>query len=50
MTKQPRDRTCKTTMADLALLCPNCDRAIRARRPWLTVDELKALIAAGPFD
>ena len=50
MTKQPRDRTRKTTMADLALPCLNCHRAIHAHRPWLTVDELKALIVAGPFD
>lgn len=50
MTKQQRDRTRQTTMAELALPYPNCHRAIHARRPWLTVDELKALIVAGPFD
>jgi 5-methylcytosine-specific restriction protein A len=35
----------KTTTADLALLCANCHRIIHAKRPWLTVEELQALLA-----
>jgi 5-methylcytosine-specific restriction protein A len=31
-----------TKLADLALLCANCHRMIHARRPWLTLDELRA--------
>ena len=34
----------KTTMADLALVCANCHRIIHAKRPWLTVKELQALL------
>ena len=36
--------TQKTKLSDLALLCSNCHRMIHSRRPWLTVDELKALL------
>jgi 5-methylcytosine-specific restriction enzyme A len=32
----------RTKMSDLALLCANCHRMIHARRPWLTIPELKA--------
>jgi 5-methylcytosine-specific restriction protein A len=32
----------KTKIADLRLLCSNCHRMIHVRRPWLTVEELKA--------
>jgi len=32
-----------TRLADLALVCANCHRMIHARRPWLTMAELKAL-------
>lgn len=34
----------KTRLKDLALLCANCHRMVHAQRPWLSVDELKALI------
>jgi 5-methylcytosine-specific restriction protein A len=34
----------KTKLQDLALVCANCHRMIHARRPWLTLNELKALI------
>jgi 5-methylcytosine-specific restriction enzyme A len=34
----------KTRIADLHLLCANCHRMVHARRPWLTLDQLKACI------
>lgn len=34
----------KTKLSELALLCANCHRMIHARRPWLSIDELKALV------
>jgi 5-methylcytosine-specific restriction protein A len=34
-----------TRLADLALVCANCHRMIHARRPWLTLPELRALLA-----
>jgi 5-methylcytosine-specific restriction enzyme A len=34
----------KTRLDDLVLLCSNCHRMVHARRPWLTIDELKVLI------
>ncbi|MEH6517278.1 MAG: HNH endonuclease [Halioglobus sp.] len=34
----------KTKLSDLALLCSNCHRMIHRRRPWLSIDELKALL------
>ncbi|HBN30592.1 MAG TPA: hypothetical protein DD416_05065 [Rhodobacteraceae bacterium] len=34
----------KTKLSDLALVCPNCHRMIHAKRPWLTIDELRSLI------
>jgi 5-methylcytosine-specific restriction protein A len=34
----------KTQLADLALVCANCHRMIHARRPWLSIVELRALI------
>lgn len=33
-----------TRVEDLIMLCPNCHRVVHHRRPWLSVDELKALI------
>jgi 5-methylcytosine-specific restriction protein A len=30
----------RTSLDDLALLCPNCHRMVHVRRPWLTVEEL----------
>jgi len=34
----------KTRLEDLAMLCSNCHRMIHARRPWLTIDDLKQII------
>ena len=31
----------KTKLEDLALLCSNCHRMIHARKPWLTVEQLR---------
>ena len=36
----------KTKQRDLALICANCHRIIHARRPWLTMEELKACLQA----
>lgn len=36
--------TTTTKLDDLALLCANCHRMIHAQRPWLTVEELVALL------
>ena len=33
-----------TRLEDLALVCASCHRMIHARRPWLTVEELRALL------
>lgn len=35
----------KTKLADLALVCPNCHRMIHRTRPWLSIEELKAILA-----
>jgi len=37
----------KTKLQDLAVLCANCHRMIHVRRPTLSIDELKQIIAAG---
>lgn len=37
----------KTKMKDLSLICANCHRMIHAKKPWLTIDELKLLIKSG---
>lgn len=34
----------KTHIEDLALVCSNCHRMLHAKRPWLTMGELTALI------
>lgn len=34
----------KTKLEDLALLCANCHRMIHSRRPWLSLEELRAII------
>lgn len=34
----------KTKVSDLALVCANCHRMIHARRPWLSIEEVKELI------
>jgi len=36
----------KTKIADLALVCANCHRMIHAKRPWLTVDELREILTS----
>lgn len=35
----------KTKLNDLVLLCSNCHRMVHAKAPWLTVEELKLLLA-----
>jgi 5-methylcytosine-specific restriction enzyme A len=34
----------RTKLADLALVCANCHRIIHARRPWISVTEVQALL------
>jgi 5-methylcytosine-specific restriction protein A len=34
----------KTRLSDLHLLCANCHRMVHAKRPWLTLDELKGYV------
>jgi len=34
----------KTKVGDLRLLCSNCHRMVHARRPWLTMEELVAIV------
>jgi len=34
----------KTKLKDLALLCANCHRMVHAKRPWLTLVELRTLL------
>jgi len=34
----------KTKIADLRLLCSNCHRMVHAKRPWLTVEQLRAML------
>jgi 5-methylcytosine-specific restriction protein A len=36
-----------TTPEDLALICSNCHRMIHKAKPWLTVEDLKVLLADG---
>lgn len=38
---QPGERT---NLTDLALVCSNCHRMIHTRRPWLTMDQLRAIL------
>jgi 5-methylcytosine-specific restriction protein A len=33
-----------TSLDDLALLCANCHRMVHARRPWLSLEELRAAL------
>ena len=35
----------KTRLSDLHLLCPNCHRMVHAKRPWLTLEQLKECIS-----
>jgi len=39
----------KTKIADLSLVCSNCHRMIHRKRPWLSIDELRELIAKLPM-
>ena len=34
-----------TRLDDLVLLCSNCHRMVHARRPWLTVDDLRSTLS-----
>jgi 5-methylcytosine-specific restriction protein A len=34
----------RPALEDLALLCANCHRIIHSCRPWLSLDELRAII------
>ena len=40
---RPGDRT---SLRDLILLCANCHRMIHAKAPWLTLEELRAVLAS----
>lgn len=40
-TLRPSDRT---RLSELALVCANCHRMLHARRPWLTIEELRELV------
>lgn len=46
-TRPVRDLTVghKTKISDLALLCANCHRMVHVRRPWLSIDDLRALVS-----
>lgn len=35
----------QTKLSELALLCSNCHRMIHCRTPWLSLDELRSLLA-----
>jgi 5-methylcytosine-specific restriction enzyme A len=35
----------KTRLADLELICPNCHRMVHRRPRWLTLEELRSLLA-----
>lgn len=35
----------KTRLEDLALVCANCHRMIHASRPWLEMDQLRAIVS-----
>lgn len=36
--------TSRTRLEDLALVCANCHRIIHAKKPWLTLDEVRSLL------
>lgn len=36
--------TGRTSLEDLAIVCANCHRMIHARRPWLTVEQLRDVV------
>ena len=35
----------RTKLDDLALVCANCHRMLHRRRPWLSIDELRAIVS-----
>lgn len=35
----------KTRLDDIAMLCANCHRMVHKKRPWLSIDDLKAIIS-----
>ncbi|MFF2390980.1 HNH endonuclease [Nocardia sp. NPDC058114] len=37
----------ETRTSDLILLCANCHRMIHRKSPWLTPDQLRALVRSG---
>jgi 5-methylcytosine-specific restriction protein A len=37
----------KTKLADLKLLCANCHRMVHAKRPWLSMEQLVAILRPG---
>ena len=38
-----RDKNEETALCDLAIVCSNCHRMLHRKRPWLTIDNLKAI-------
>jgi predicted HNH restriction endonuclease len=34
----------KTKLSDVVLVCSNCHRMLHRKRPWIRVDDLKALL------
>lgn len=36
----------ETSPTDLAMVCPNCHDVIHAKRPWITVDNLREILAS----
>ncbi|MGN2612511.1 HNH endonuclease [Aliivibrio fischeri] len=38
-----RDKNKETKLDELAILCSNCHRMIHRKKPWLNIDELKAI-------
>lgn len=37
----------KTRVNDLALLCSNCHRVVHSSKPWLTIEQLRKVLASG---
>ena len=42
------DPATPTRLEDLALLCANCHRMVHAKRPWLSIEELRQLLDTPP--
>ncbi|NCI15617.1 HNH endonuclease [Cronobacter muytjensii] len=38
-----RDKNEETALSDLAIVCSNCHRMLHRKRPWLTLDDLRAI-------